>query len=73
MAYVTERKFLGHRPLPGGGLRIAPQSLDRARGRVRQITRRNRGVSFAEVIDELNLFLTGGVGGRGPKGPLLPD
>jgi len=61
VAYVTERKFLGHRLLPGGGLGIAPQSLDRARGRVRQITRRNRGVSFAEVIDELNLFLTGWV------------
>lgn len=61
VAFVTERKFLGHRLLPGGGLGIAPQSLDRARGRVRQITRRNRGVSFAEVIDELNLFLTGWV------------
>ncbi len=61
VACVLERKFLGHRLLPGGGLGIAPQSLDRARGRVRQITRRNRGVSLAEVIGELNLFLTGWV------------
>jgi RNA-directed DNA polymerase len=61
VAFVTERKFLGHRLLPGGGLGIAPQSLDRARGRVRQITRRNRGVSLAEVIGELNLFLNGWV------------
>lgn len=59
VAFVTERKFLGHRLLPGGGLGIAPQSLDRARRRVRQITRRNRGVSLAEVIGELNLFLNG--------------
>jgi RNA-directed DNA polymerase len=61
VASVQERKFLGHRLLPGGGLGIAPQSLDRARGRVRQITRRNRGVSLAEVIGELNLFLSGWV------------
>jgi RNA-directed DNA polymerase len=61
VAPVLERKFLGHRLLPGGGLGIAPQSLDRARGRLRQITRRNRGVSFAEVIGELNLFLNGWV------------
>lgn len=61
VAHVTERKFLGHRLLPGGGLGIAPQSLDRARGRVRQITRRNRGVSLADVIGELNAFLTGWV------------
>jgi RNA-directed DNA polymerase len=61
VAYITERKFLGHRLLPGGGLGIAPQSLDRARGRVRQITRRNRGVSLTDVIGELNRFLTGWV------------
>ncbi len=60
-ACITERKFLGHRLLPGGGLGIAPQSLDRAKERVRQITRRNRGVSLADVIGELNSFLTGWV------------
>jgi len=61
VASVTERKFLGHRLLPGGRLGIAPQSLERARGRVRQITRRNRGVSLPDVIGELNAFLTGWV------------
>jgi RNA-directed DNA polymerase len=61
VAVVTERKFLGHRLLPGGGLGIAPQSLARARERVRQITRRNRGVSLPAVIGELNRFLTGWV------------
>jgi RNA-directed DNA polymerase len=57
----VERKFLGYRLLPGGQLGIAPQSLDCAKERVRQITRRNRGVSLQEVIGELNLFLTGWV------------
>lgn len=61
VAFITERKFLGHRLLPGGELGIAPQSLERARERVRQITRRNRGVSLSEVIGELNLFLNGWV------------
>lgn len=61
VAPVVERKFLGHRLLPGGGLGIAPQSLDRARGRLRRITRRNRGVSIARVIGEINRFVTGWV------------
>ena len=38
---------------------IAPKSIQRAKEKVRQITRRNRGVSFAQVIVELNLFLVG--------------
>jgi RNA-directed DNA polymerase len=61
VAPVLERKFLGHRLLPGGRLGIAPKSLERVKERVRQITRRSRGVSFAQVIDELNKFLPGWV------------
>ncbi len=34
VAPVSERKFLGHRLLPGGRLGIAPQSLERARERL---------------------------------------
>jgi RNA-directed DNA polymerase len=61
VAPVQERKFLGHRLQPGGTLTIAPTSLQRARDRIRQITRRNRGVSFERVIGELNSFLSGWV------------
>lgn len=60
-AYVAERKFLGHRLLPGGRLGIAPKSLDRAKQKVRELTRRNRGVSLGRVVSELNSFLTGWV------------
>jgi RNA-directed DNA polymerase len=60
-AYVTERKFLGHRLLPGGRLGIAPKSLDRAKQKIRELTRRNRGVSLGRVVSELNSFLTGWV------------
>jgi RNA-directed DNA polymerase len=61
VAPVQERKFLGHRLLADGRLVIAPQSLQRAKDRIRQITRRNRGVSFERVIGELNSFTTGWV------------
>jgi len=60
-AKVEERKFLGHRLLPDGTLIIAPNSLDRAKDRVREITRRNRGVRFERMIGELNSFLVGWV------------
>ncbi len=61
VAPVWERKFLGHRLLPDGSLGIAPQSLRRVRQRVREITRRNRGVSLARMVGELNSFLGGWV------------
>ncbi|HTE19494.1 MAG TPA: group II intron reverse transcriptase/maturase, partial [Armatimonadota bacterium] len=61
VAQVSERKFLGHRLLTGGRLSIAPQSLERAKARIREITRRNRGVSIHRMISELNSFLSGWV------------
>lgn len=61
VAYISERKFLGHRLLSGGNLGIAPQSLDRAKQKVRALTRRNRGVSMERMVSELNSFLTGWV------------
>jgi len=61
VASVVERKFLGHRLLADGTQTIAPRSLERARDRIREITRRNRGVSFEQLVKELNSFLTGWV------------
>jgi RNA-directed DNA polymerase len=62
VAFVEERKFLGYRLLRGGKLGIAPQSLERAKDRIRQITRRNRGhVKVREMMAQLNSFLTGWV------------
>lgn len=60
VAFTEERKFLGYRLLKGGKLGIAPQSLKRAKDRLRQITRRNRGhVSLRQRIEEANRFLRG--------------
>jgi len=61
VAQVSERKFLGYRLLTDGRLTIAPASLQRAQDRIREITRRNRGVSFERMISELNSFTTGWV------------
>jgi len=61
VAAVQERQFLGYRILLGGRLGIAPRSLERAKERVRQITRRSRGVSLAQTIGELNSYLAGWV------------
>ena len=61
VASVWERSFLGYRLLPGGTLALAPKSLKRAKERLRQITRRNRGVSLNRVISDVNSFSTGWV------------
>jgi RNA-directed DNA polymerase len=61
VAPVQERQFLGYRILWDGRLAIAPRSLERAKKRIRQITRRNRGISLEQMIGELNSYLTGWV------------
>jgi RNA-directed DNA polymerase len=57
--HVSRRKFLGYRLLARGRLTIAPQSLKRAKDRIREITRRNRGVAMERVVSELNSFTHG--------------
>jgi len=58
---VSNRKFLGYRLLPGGKLGISSESLKRVKGRIRQMTRRNRGKRMEGVIRELNEYLGGWV------------
>ena len=57
----VKRKFLGfsftNRKQPRR--RIAPQSLARFRSRVREMTRRTRGKSLAQIVKELNVYLIG--------------
>jgi len=61
VAPVHERQFLGYRILWDGRLALAPRSLERAKKRIREITRRNRGISLEQMIGELNSYLTGWV------------
>ncbi|MFW6303774.1 MAG: group II intron reverse transcriptase/maturase [Candidatus Sumerlaeota bacterium] len=60
--HVENRQFLGYRLLRKGDLGIAPKSLKRAKDRVREITRRNRGhVKVKSMIKSLNEFISGWV------------
>jgi len=61
VAFVEERKFLGYRLLRGGRLGIAPESLARAKKRVKEITKRKRGIRLERMMGELNSFLSGWV------------
>jgi RNA-directed DNA polymerase len=55
------RKFLGFnfigRKHPRR--RIAPQAIDRFKSRVRELTRRTRGASLAQIVKELAVYLRG--------------
>jgi len=61
VAKPWERKFLGFSFTSGKEpkRRIAPKALDRFENRVRDITRRNRGVSLEQMVEELSTYLTG--------------
>lgn len=57
--HCSEVKFLGYTLLPGGHIRVADKSIARLKDKVREITRRNRGVQFAQIIRELNQVIIG--------------
>jgi len=54
-------KFLGYTILPNGGIRIADKSIQRFKEKIKKTTQRNRGVSFIQVISELNAIHQGWV------------
>jgi group II intron reverse transcriptase/maturase len=57
--HCSDVKFLGYTLLPGGDIRVSDKSIERLKDKVREITRRNRGVKFEMVIKELNKVLIG--------------
>ena len=57
--HCSDVKFLGYTLLPEGGIRVADKSVERLKDKVKEITRRNRGVNFEQVIKELNLVIIG--------------
>jgi RNA-directed DNA polymerase len=61
VAKPSVRKFLGF-SFTGGKeprRRIAPQALVRFKARVRELTRRTRGQSLAQIVKELSTYLRG--------------
>ena len=61
MARPQERKFLGFSFTAGPEVRrvIAPKALDRFRRRIREITRRAKGVSIETTMEELAPYMRG--------------
>ena len=59
VALVQERKFLGYRVQTDGRLTMAPETKRRAKDKIRELTRRNRGRSLESVIRSLNMYLRG--------------
>jgi group II intron reverse transcriptase/maturase len=63
VAKPRERKFLGLRIVKTKEalISIAPKSIERFKKRIREITKRNRGVSLNRLISELNTYTMGWV------------
>lgn len=57
--HCSEVKYLGYTILSGGGIRVADKTVARFKDKVREITKRNRGVSFVQVVTELNRIIIG--------------
>ena len=64
VAQPWERKFLGFSFTNAGvpKRRIAPKAVDRFKERVRELTRRTRGVSIERMAEELTRYLRGWLG-----------
>ncbi len=56
---VDKTVLLGHTILKDGNLIIAKDNVERFKNSIRKITKRNRGVSFEQIISELNPKLRG--------------
>lgn len=60
VARPEERKFLGFSiSNDGGERRIAPKALDKFKTQIRDMTRRTRGISLQQLIEDLTPYLVG--------------
>jgi len=59
VALTSTRKFLGYRIQTNGRLSVSPETIQRAKEKIRQLTWRSRGCSFEAVIQQLNEYLRG--------------
>ena len=60
VARPEDRKFLGFRITNDGSERhIAPQALERFKARVRELTRRTRGMSLSKLVKQMAPYLIG--------------
>ena len=59
VALAKDRKFLGYRIVLDGQLFLAPETIQRAKDKIRMLTWRSQGKSFSDVIERLNVYLQG--------------
>jgi RNA-directed DNA polymerase len=64
VARPWKRKFLGYTVTTNKRPRLkpSPESVKRAKGRIRQITRRGKGRNIRRVIEDINVFTRGWLG-----------
>ena len=56
---TSECTYLGYIIGAAGVLRVAKEKVERFKGRIREITRRNRSRRLSETIEELNAYIRG--------------
>ena len=54
-----EVKFLGHTVEENGKIRISDGSIVRFKQKIREVTKRNRGIPFGKMIKEVNQIIQG--------------
>jgi RNA-directed DNA polymerase len=59
VAAVSERNFLGYSFRQDNRLKVSPETLKRMKKKVREITKRNRGINLESLTSELNIYLQG--------------
>jgi RNA-directed DNA polymerase len=57
--HCSDVKFLGYTLLPEGKIRVADKSIERLKSKVKELTKRNRGVKLEQIVKELNAVITG--------------
>lgn len=57
--HCSDVKFLGYTLLPEGKIRVADKSIERFKLKVKELTKRNRGVRIEQIVKELNAVIIG--------------
>ena len=57
--HCSDVKFLGYTLLTGGKIRVADKSIERLKTKVKELTKRNRGVTMVQIVKELNAVIIG--------------
>jgi group II intron reverse transcriptase/maturase len=57
--HCSDVKFLGYTIMTEGKIRVADKSIEALKYKIKECTRRNRGVTFEQIVKELNAIIIG--------------